>query len=194
MASSYIDKGTLITVEDGSKVAIEDLKVGDKVQSYDMSSDDFDQSHPGNNEQISVEVVEVNSETIPGEEVSKLSLSNKSVLSVTGCDLFGAAESSGILALPSDDDLSGDEFSGKEEIVVGDTIYIDSGEMLGDVSVEGIDGWTKSREMHSISIMNGDTVFANEVLVSVDRELTEEEDEKRLKLQLAGEEAEEEVE
>ena len=52
MASSYIDKGTLITLGDGSRIAIENLKVGDEVQSYHMQSEQFDMSHIENNEQI----------------------------------------------------------------------------------------------------------------------------------------------
>ena len=192
MARSYIDKGTLITLGDGSKAAVENIKVGDKVQSYNMNADEFDMSHLDNNEQISVEVVEVNSETIPGEEVSKLSLSDKSVLSVRGCDLFSAVADVGILALPSDDDIPKELQSGRTEITVGDSVYVDSGELLEEVSVEGIDDWTNSREMHNICIMGGDTVFANGVLVSIDKELTVEEEEKQLQLQLAGEEAEEE--
>jgi len=190
MASTHIDKGTLITVADGSKVSVEDLKVGDKVQSYDMNADEFDMAHLDNSEQISVEVVEVNLETIPGEEVCKLSFSNKSVLSVSGCDLYGADDSAGCLLLPSDKDISGEEHVGMAKIKVDDTVYIDSNDSLEDVEVESLDSWANSREMISISIKGGDTVFANGILVSVDRKLTEEE-EKALELaRLAGEKEE----
>ena len=177
MESSCIDKGTLITVEDGSKVSVEDLKVGDKVQSYNMNSDEFDMSHLDNNEQILAEVVEVNLESVSGEEVCKLSFSNKSVLSVSGCDLYGADDSAGCLLLPSDKDISGEEHVGMAKIKVDDTVYIDSNDSLEDVEVESLDSWANSREMISISIKGGDTVFANGILVSADRKLTEEEEE-----------------
>ena len=190
MANSYIDKGTLITVEDGSKVAIEDLKVGDKVQTYNMSDEDFDQSHLGLNEQIAVKIAEINLETIPGDQVNKVSLSNKSELSISGCDLFSAFEGKGILALPSDEVIGGDEEGGRVDIVIGDIIYIDSGEKLSDVSVEGIEEWKNSREMYNIWVEGGTTVFANEALVSVDRRKTEEEEEAVELARLAGEDRE----
>ena len=184
MESSCIDKGTLITVEDELKVAVEDLKVGDKVQSYNMNSDKFDMSHLDNNEQILAEVVGVILETVPGEEVCKLSFSNKSVLSVSGCDLFGADSTAGVLSLPSDADISGLEHSGKEEIVIGDSVYIDDNDSLENVEVESLDSWSNSREMYSIRIIDGYTVFANGVLVSVDTEYSEEELEKQEKIKL----------
>ena len=197
MESSCIDKGTLITVADGSKVSVEDLKVGDKVQSYNMNSDEFDMSHLDNNEQILAEVAEVNLESVSGEEVYKLSFSNKSVLSVSGCDLYGADDSAGCLLLPSDKDISGEENQGKAKIKVDDTVYIDSNDSLENVEVESLDSWANSREMISISIKGGDTVFANGILVSADRILTEEEEEKALELVMStggDEEVEEEVE
>ncbi len=177
MAITYIDKGTLITVADGSKVAVEDLKVGDKVQSYLMGTDDFDAAHIGNNEQISAIVAEINSENISGEEINKLSLSNESALSVSGCDLFSPEGNKGILVLPSPvDDLRGGEGEGTDDIIIGDLIYVDSGETLADVSVDNIEDWKNSREMHNICIVGGDTVFANEVLITTNRNLTEAEE------------------
>ena len=180
MDSSYIDKGTLITLEDGSTVAIEDLKVGDKVQSYNMASPEFDMSHIGNSEQIPIPVIDIMTETIPGEDVYKLVLSNGSTLSVSETTLYSAESDKGVLELydTESDNYKSDSRAGMSEISVGDLIYIDSGEMLENVVVEGVDKWARSREMCSIWIEGGDTVFANEVLVSVNRRLTEEEEEK----------------
>ena len=47
---SYINSGTLITMENGDQKPIESLKEGDKVQTY-ITSEDFDMAHIGENEQ-----------------------------------------------------------------------------------------------------------------------------------------------
>ena len=180
MASSYIDKGTLITVEDGSKVAIENLNVGDKVQSYDMRDMDFDMCHIGNSEQQAFSIVDITTETIPGEDVHKLSLDNGSKLSVAGSTLlYSADEQKGILQFGSDG-----EVPGTEDVSEGSLIYVDDGENLNDIVLESIESWSRPREMCSIWIEGGNSVFANEVLVSVNRKLTEKEEETADKLRL----------
>jgi len=48
---SWVNKGTLITLEDGSQKAIEELSKGDKIQTYHAGTEDFDGAHIEHNEQ-----------------------------------------------------------------------------------------------------------------------------------------------
>ena len=47
--TSWLNKGTLITLEDGSQKAIESIEVGDTVQTFDMDTEEFDSAHIENN-------------------------------------------------------------------------------------------------------------------------------------------------
>ena len=40
--TSWLNKGTLITLEDGSQKAIESIEVDDTVQTFDMDTEEFD--------------------------------------------------------------------------------------------------------------------------------------------------------
>ena len=68
-----------------------------------------------------------------------------------------------------------------------DLVFIDSGQELGNLTVVSVGGWKSPREMYNLWVESGDSVFANEVLVSVDRQWTEEEEEEREAIRLENE-------
>jgi len=193
MASSYIDKGTLITLGDGSRIAIEDLKVGDEVQSYQMEGDEFDMSHIENNEQISAKITDIIPASIAGDQITKLSLSNDTTLTVSRCNLFSPDMLKGYLTLEERTEmLEGDEedqqvVATNPQIKEKDLVFIDSGQELGWLTVVSVGGWKSPREMYNLWVESGNSVFANEVLVSVDRQWTEEEEEEREAITLENE-------
>ena len=193
MASSYIDKGTLITLGDGSRIAIENLKVGDEVQSYHMQSEQFDMSHIENNEQISAKITDIIPASIAGDQITKLSLSNDTTLTVSRCNLFSPDMMKGYLTLEERTELlEGDEedqhdVAHNPQIKEKDLVFIDSGQELGNLTVVSVGGWKSPREMYNLWVESGDSVFANEVLVSVDRQWTEEEEEEREAITLENE-------
>ena len=193
MASSYIDKGTLITLGDGSRIAIENLKVGDEVQSYHMQSEQFDMSHIENNEQISAKITDIIPASIAGDQITKLSLSNDTTLTVSRCNLFSPDMMKGYLTLEERTELlEGDEedqhdVAHNPQIKEKDLVFIDSGQELGNLTVVSVGGWKSPREMYNLWVESGDSVFANEVLVSVDRQWTEEEEEEREAIRLENE-------
>ena len=193
MASSYIDKGTLITLGDGSRIAIENLKVGDEVQSYHMQSEQFDMSHIENNEQISAKITDIIPASIAGDQITKLSLSNDTTLTVSRCNLFSPDMMKGYLTLEERTELlEGDEedqhdVAHNPQIKEKDLVFIDSGQELGNLTVVSVGGWKSPREMYNLWVESGDSVFANEVLVSVDRQFTEEEEEEREAIRLENE-------
>ena len=193
MASSYIDKGTLITLGDGSRIAIENLKVGDEVQSYHMQSEQFDMSHIENNEQISAKITDIIPASIAGDQITKLSLSNDTTLTVSRCNLFSPDMMKGYLTLEERTELlEGDEedqhdVAHNPQIKDKDLVFIDSGQELGNLTVVSVGGWKSPREMYNLWVESGDSVFANEVLVSVDRQWTEEEEEEREAIRLENE-------
>ena len=193
MASSYIDKGTLITLGDGSRTAIENLKVGDEVQSYHMQSEQFDMSHIENNEQISAKITDIIPASIAGDQITKLSLSNDTTLTVSRCNLFSPDMMKGYLTLEERTELlEGDEedqhdVAHNPQIKEKDLVFIDSGQELGNLTVVSVGGWKSPREMYNLWVESGDSVFANEVLVSVDRQWTEEEEEEREAIRLENE-------
>jgi hypothetical protein len=71
-----------------------------------------------------------------------------------------------------------------------DLVFIDSGQELGWLTVVSIGGWKSPREMYNLWVESGDSIFANEVLVSVDRQWTEEEEEEREAIRLENEKEE----
>tara|TARA_B100000749_G_C18415677_1_gene461198 strand:- start:255 stop:887 length:633 start_codon:yes stop_codon:yes gene_type:complete len=196
MASSYIDKGTLITLGDGSRIAIEDLKVGDEVQSYNMQSEQFDMSHIENNEQISAKITDIIPASIAGDKITKLSLSNDTTLTVSRCNLFSPDMVKGYLTLEERTEMLEGDIADKHvvstnpQIEEEDLVFIDSGQELGWLTVVSIGGWKSPREMYNLWVESGDSIFANEVLVSVDRQWTEEEEEEREAIRLENEKEE----
>ena len=178
---SWLDTGTLITLEDGSQKAIEDIAVGDKVQTYDGSDEDFDSAHIEINEQTSGAVTEVKENSIESVDVSKISLSNETYLVLSSdSPIYGMKEAINWVTPSTDaaeeiygpgeqkDDEPTSRFSA---IAADDSVFVDDGEGLSyDVTVteiesqEGKDDFT----MYCISELDkGGTLFANGVLLGL---------------------------
>ena len=178
---SWLNKGTLITLEDGSQKAIEEIAAGDKIQTYDASAEDFDGAHIEHNEQTSGAVTEVQENTIESVDVSKISFSNDTNLVLSSdSPIHGMKTETNWVAASKDaaeeiygageheDDEPESRFSA---IIANDPVFVDDGEGLSyDVSVteiesqEGEDDFT----MYCISNLDkGDTFFANGVLLGL---------------------------
>ncbi len=183
---SWLNKGTLITLEDGSQKAIEEIVAGDKIQTYDGSSEDFDGAHIEHNEQTAGAVTEVQENTIESVDVSKISFSNDTNLVLSSDsplhgrkegvnwtvaskeaaeDMYGPGER-------TEDDIEADAPESRfTALAANDPVFVDDGEGLSyDVSVtevesqEGEDDFT----MYCISNLDkGGTFFANGVLLGI---------------------------
>ncbi len=183
---SWVNTGTLITLEDGSQKAIEELAEGDKIQTYNAIGEDFDGAHIEQNEQTSAAILEIEENSIEGVDVSKISFSNDTNLvlssdtpihSVVGNqgwvavskeaaeELYGKGERS------EEDIEAGAPESRFIELEVNAPIFVDDGDGLSyDVTVseiesqEGKDDFT----MYCISDLDkGDFFFANGVLLGI---------------------------
>ena len=183
---SWLDTGTLITLHDGSQKAIEEILVGDKVQTYDGSAEDFDSAHIEVNEQTSGAVTEVQENSIESVDVSKISLSNETYLVLSSdSPIHGMKEGTNWVVASKDaaEEVYGageyteeDKEAGLPEsrfsaIAADDSVFVDDGEGLSyDVTVtevesqEGKDDFT----MYCISGLDkGSTIFANGVLLGL---------------------------
>ena len=178
---SWLNKGTLITLEDGSQKAIEEIAVGDKVQTYGASAEDFDGAHIEHNEQTSGAVTEVEENSIEGVDVSKISLSNDTNLILSSdSPIYGMKESINWVT-PSkeaaeelygpgehEDDEPESRFT---ELAADDSVFVDDGEGLSyDVSVTEIESQDDEDDftMYCISDLDkGGSFFANGVLLGI---------------------------
>ena len=183
---SWLNKGTLITLEDGSQKAIEEIAVGDKIQTYDASSEDFDGAHIEQNEQTSGAVTEVEENSIESVDVSKISFSNDTNLILSSdSPIYGmktgtnwvtpskdAAEEVYGAGERTEEDIEADAPESRfTELAADDSVFVDDGEGLSyDVTVteiesqEGKDDFT----MYCISELDkGGTLFANGVLLGI---------------------------
>ena len=103
MIVTHVEKGSQITMKDGSYKSIEDILPGDDVQTYVMGGEDFDSANISNNEQKSTRVincgksteemplVKINFESVSfdddGEEVKRLQGDMSFTLKVTTKEL-----------------------------------------------------------------------------------------------------------
>ena len=183
---SWLNKGTLITLEDGSQKAIEELAEGDKIQTYYATGEDFDSAHIEQNEQSAAAITDIEENSIEGVDVSKISLSNDTDLVLSSDsplhgvksghnwivaskeaaeELYGAGERT------EEEIESGAPESRFTELEVNAPIFVDDGEGLSyDVTVsdiesqEGKDDFT----MYCIGGLDkGDFFFANGVLLGL---------------------------
>lgn len=183
---SWLNTGTLITLHDGSQKAIEEITVGDKVQTYDGSREDFDSAHIEVNEQTAGAVIEVQENNIESVDVSKISLSNETYLVLSSdSPIHGMKEGTNWVVASKDaaeevygagertkDEIEADAPESRfSAIAADDPVFVDDGDGLSyDVTVteiesqEGQDDFT----MYCISeVDKGQTVFANGVLLGL---------------------------
>ena len=190
MTVTYIEKGSQITMKDGSYKSIEDVVVGDDVQTYNMQGEDFDSANISLNEQTSTKVtncgksteemplVKINFESVSfdddGEEVkSESSL----VMNSTGV-MMGGADIGWVI--PDFDRLTNilvnEENNNTEEVAdwgnqleVGMDVSADSDKSLMNKKVISIEEVSDVETYYIDGLKDGDTIFANDVLVLVDR-------------------------
>ncbi|MBC8421918.1 MAG: hypothetical protein H8E03_00700 [Pelagibacteraceae bacterium] len=176
----FLSEGTLITLEDGSSKAIEELKVGDEVQTYEMGDEDFDMAHI----EVNPRSIGVIDEVVVGDiedNISEISFNNDSSLIVTNnYPIYGADEGEGWISVDgvemdpdSDDERIG--IYGKLDVKseaflhseIGSDAALSGFSSLEDgVFVESIEAVEKSIKMYSIILENGQSIFANNILVS----------------------------
>ena len=184
---SWLNKGTLITLEDGSQKAIEELAEGDKIQTYRAGGEDFDGAHIEHNEQSAGAITDIEeNSSIEGVDVSKISLSNDTDLVLSSDSPLHGVKSGHnwiVASKEAAEELYGAGERDEEEIESGapesrfsaieanDPVFVDDGEGLSyDVIVseiesqEGKDDFT----MYCIGGLDkGDFFFANGVLLGL---------------------------
>ena len=199
MTVTYIEKGSQITMKDGSYKSIEDVVVGDDVQTYNMQGEDFDSANISLNEQTSTKVtncgksteemplVKINFESVSfkddGFEEQQIQLTEKVksesslVMNSTGVMMGG----DGIgWVIPDFDKLANIlvnvENRSAEQITkwgnqleVGMDVSADSDKSLMNKEVVSIEEVSDVETYYIDSLEEGDGIFVNDVLVFVDR-------------------------
>lgn len=173
--TSWLNKGTLITLEDGSQKAIESIEVDDTVQTFDMDTDEFDSAHIVNNEQSTAKVKEIIENTVDGGDVSTITFNNGSKLTLTNdYPIYGYSEEVGWLT--NDIEATKTKYGNTEgdgdddrwnEIKVESEVFLDGDDI--DASVTNIEAHKEGTNfsMYTIeSLEKGDVVFANNILVA----------------------------
>jgi hypothetical protein len=171
--TSWLNKGTLITLEDGSQKAIESIEVDDLLQTFDMSPDEFDSAHIENNEQSNAKVKEITENTVDGGDVSTITFDNGSKLTLTNDYPIYAYAEQAAGWLTNDIEATKTKYGNTEggddrweELVVESKVFLDGDDI--DASVTNIEAHTEGTNfsMYTIeSLEKGDVVFANNVLV-----------------------------
>lgn len=173
--TSWLNKGTLITLEDGSQKAIESIEAGDSVQTFDIGGEDFDGAHIEQNEQSNTEVKQVKEKTVDGGNVATLTFDNGSKLTLTkDYPLFGYSENDSWLT--ADEDATKDLYGNSDEdgddgrfteIENGKEVFLDGDDSIAIIT--NTESHTDEDEftMYTIdSLEKGHTVFANNILIA----------------------------
>ena len=194
----HIEKGSQITMKDGSYKLIEDIKSGDEVQTYDMNHEEFDAASMHLNEQTSTKVVEcfkeeilnipsikiefkkdfVNEDGDKVEESNSLTVSKKSCIMGGDNQGFMVSDLEQILEDATESPETEKIEKAQEEISemlkqldVGVDVSSDSDKDLISQKVISIEEAPLDVEMYCISeLENGDTIFVNDILVGVWRD------------------------
>ena len=75
-----IHPDSVITMADGSRKSITEIKIGDEVQTYDMNSEEFDAANIAHNEQTTTKIDNIYSVEVQTNEIYELELSGERVL------------------------------------------------------------------------------------------------------------------
>jgi hypothetical protein len=173
---SYINSGTLITMENGDQKPIESLKEGDKVQTY-ITSEDFDMAHIGQNEQEVCTIADVIEAEVDAKAIVKLNFEDDTSLIMTEEQpIYGASEEFGWLVSNVEamevayGRLNRDEEDGgalSAELEVGSTVHQDDGDTVADIKVKSIEKVEGTHTMYCLDITeeNASFVFANNILI-----------------------------
>ena len=168
MFYSFLAKGTLITLSDGTTKAVEELVKDDKVLTYNYSAKNHDGAHLENNELRVGTIANLIHISIPRKDTVKVTLSNGNEIVVTkDFPLIGAGKATGWQVY---DAISyKDKEVSFEVLEVGKELYswpIKVNEYEHITSLEEQTG-EDLEEMYCVNkVMIGHTIFANGFLVS----------------------------
>lgn len=168
MFYSFLAKGTLITLEDQTTKAVEELLKDDKVLTYNYSVKNHDGAHLENNELRVGTIANLINLSIPRKDTIKVTLSNGNEIVVTkDFPLIGAGKATGWQVYDAIA-YKGKEVS-FEELEVGKELYswpIKVSEYEHITALEEQTG-EDLEEMYCVNkVMIGHTIFANGFLVS----------------------------
>ena len=168
MFYSFLAKGTLITLSDGTTKAVEELVKDDKVLTYNYSAKNHDGAHLENNELRIGTIANLIKYLIPRKDTVKVTLSNGNEIVVTkDFPLIGAGKAIGWQVY--DAIAYKDKEVSFEVLEVGKELYswpIKVNEYEHITSLEEQTG-EELIEMYCINkVMIGHTIFANGFLVS----------------------------
>ena len=168
MFYSFLAKGTLITLEDQTTKAVEELLKDDKVLTYNYSVKNHDGAHLENNELRVGTIANLINLSIPRKDTIKVTLSNGNEIVVTkDFPLIGAGKATGWQVYDAIA-YKGKEVS-FEELEVGKELYswpIKVSEYEHITALEEQTG-EELEEMYCVNkVMIGHTIFANGFLVS----------------------------
>jgi len=168
MFYSFLAKGTLITLSDGTTKAVEELVKDDKVLTYNYSAKNHDGAHLENNELRIGTIANLIKYLIPRKDTVKVTLSNGNEIVVTkDFPLIGAGKAIGWQVY--DAIAYKDKEVSFEVLEVGKELYswpIKVSEYEHITSLEEQTG-EDLEEMYCINkVMIGHTIFANGFLVS----------------------------
>ena len=168
MFYSFLAKGTLITLSDGTTKAVEELVKDDKVLTYNYSAKNHDGAHLENNELRIGTIANLIKYLIPRKDTVKVTLSNGNEIVVTkDFPLIGAGKAIGWQVY--DAIAYKDKEVSFEVLEVGKELYswpIKVSEYEHITSLEEQTG-EELIEMYCINkVMIGHTIFANGFLVS----------------------------
>ena len=183
---SWLNKGTLITLEDGSQKAIEELSKGDKIQTYIAGGEDFDGAHIEHNEQTAAAITDIEENSIEGVDVSKISLSNETYLILSSdSPIYGMKDGINWVAASTEaaeelygageqteaDIEAGAPKSRFTSLIADDSVFVDDGDGLSyDVTVSEVESQEGKDDfnMYCIGELDkGDFFFANGVLLGI---------------------------
>ncbi len=199
MIVTHVEKGSQITMKDGSYKSIEDILPGDDVQTYVMGGEDFDSANISNNEQKNTKVmncgksteemplVKINFESVSfkddGFEEQQIQLTEKvkseSSLVMNSTGVMMGGDNIGWV-IPDFDRLTNilvnEENNNTEEVAdwgnqleVGMDVSADSDKSLMNKEVVSIEEVSDVETYYIDGLKDGDSIFANDVLVLVDR-------------------------
>ena len=168
MFYSFLAKGTLITLSDGTTKAVEELVKDDKVLTYNYSAKNHDGAHLENNELRIGTIANLIKYLIPRKDTVKVTLSNGNEIVVTkDFPLIGAGKAIGWQVY--DAIAYKDKEVSFEVLEVGKELYswpIKVNEYEHITSLEEQTG-EDLEEMYCVNkVMIGHTIFANGFLVS----------------------------
>jgi len=186
---THIGKGSQITMKDGSYKSIEDVVVGDEVQTYAMNNDDFDAANISLNEQTSTKVtncgksteemplVKINFESVSFDDDEEVKSESSLVMNSTGVMMGGdnigwVSPDFDKLAniLVNEDNRNAEEISDwGDQLEVDMDVSADSDKSLMNKKVVSIEEVSDVETYYIDVLKDGDSIFANDVLVFIDR-------------------------